>query len=130
MGDVHSGMASRVIQLYIKEVLYCFLDPDFGVRFWAMRVIEVVLKQGLVHPVQIVPYLICLGTDSEKEVSHCADHHLQDIDKQYPGFINMKSQAGLQLSYDLQIILQKKIGNKIVRGYRFVFRIFNYTQLL
>lgn len=35
---------------------------------WAMRVVEIVLRQGLVHPVQIVPFLICLSTDPEKEV--------------------------------------------------------------
>jgi cohesin loading factor subunit SCC2 len=35
----------------------------------AMRVVEIVLRQGLVHPVQIVPYLICLSTDPETEVS-------------------------------------------------------------
>lgn len=34
-----------------------------------MRVVEIVLRQGLVHPVQIVPYLICLSTDPEAEVS-------------------------------------------------------------
>jgi cohesin loading factor subunit SCC2 len=35
---------------------------------WAMKVIELVLRQGLVPPVQIVPYLILLSTDPETEV--------------------------------------------------------------
>lgn len=69
MGDVSAGMASAIIQLYLKNVLNCFINRDFHVRLWAVRVVEVVLRQGLVHPVQIVPYLICLSTDSEKEVS-------------------------------------------------------------
>ncbi|KAL1383988.1 hypothetical protein pipiens_001359 [Culex pipiens pipiens] len=95
MGDVSSGMASRVIQIYLKEILRSFLHRDTGVRMWAMRVVEIVLRQGLVHPVQIVPYLICLSTDPEKEVAHSADRHLQEIDKHYPGFVNMKSHAGM-----------------------------------
>ncbi|XP_055542159.1 nipped-B protein isoform X3 [Wyeomyia smithii] len=118
MGDVSSGMASRVIQIYLKEILRSFLHRDTGVRMWAMRVVEIVLRQGLVHPVQIVPYLICLSTDPEKEVAHSADRHLQEIDKQYPGFVNMKSHAGMQYSYELQALLQTHGHNSIVRGYR------------
>lgn len=72
MGDISSGMSSRVIQIYLKEILNCFLNGDFNVRLMAMRVIEIVLRQGLVHPVQIVPYLICLSTDPETEVSFIA----------------------------------------------------------
>jgi cohesin loading factor subunit SCC2 len=68
MGDISSGMSSRVIQIYLKEILNSFLFRDFNVRIMAMRVIEIVLRQGLVHPVQIVPYLICLSTDPETEV--------------------------------------------------------------
>ena len=69
MGDVSSGMSSRVIQIYLKEILNSFLNRDFNVRVMGMRVVEIVLRQGLVHPVQIVPYLICLSTDPETEVS-------------------------------------------------------------
>jgi len=69
MGDISSGMSSRVIQIYLKEILNCFLNGDFNVRLMAMRVVEIVLRQGLVHPVQIVPYLICLSTDPETEVT-------------------------------------------------------------
>lgn len=59
-----------MIQIYLKEILNCFLNGDFNVRLMAMRVIEIVLRQGLVHPVQIVPYLIYLSTDpTESEVS-------------------------------------------------------------
>ncbi|XP_049537258.1 nipped-B protein isoform X2 [Anopheles darlingi] len=121
MGDVSSGMASRVIQIYLKEILRSFLHRECGVRMWAMRVIEIVLRQGLVHPVQIVPYLICLSTDPEKEAAHSADRHLQEIDKQYPGFVNMKSHAGMQLSYELQELLQRddaNPGSSLVRGFR------------
>lgn len=120
MGDVMSGMASRVIQLYLKDILNSLLNANVNVRLNSMKVIQLVLRQGLVHPIQIVPYLICLSTDTVQENAHRADHHLQEIDKQYPGFINMKSQAGIQLSYELQNVLQQhdKIeSNIIIRGY-------------
>lgn len=118
MGDVISGMASRIIQLYLPAVLCSLMHANYHVRFWSIKLIERVLRQGLVHPVQIVPYLICLGTDSRREIGHRADTSLQSIDKQYPGFVNMKCQVGIQLSYDLQRTLQmKNEGKTIVRGF-------------
>lgn len=119
MGDVMSGMASRIIQLYLKDILNSLLNTNVNVRLNSMKVIQLVLRQGLVHPIQIVPYLICLSTDTLQENAHRADHHLQEIDKQYPGFINMKSQAGIQLSYELQSILQQygKDHVVVIRGY-------------
>lgn len=119
MNDVASGMASRIIQLYLKEILISLLNKDVNVRSNAMKVIQMVLRQGLVHPMTIVPYLICLSTDPVRENAHRADHHLQEIDKQYPGFVHMKSQAGISLSYELQTVLQNKDNetNAIVRGY-------------
>lgn len=51
-------------------------------------------------------------------MSHSADKHLQDIEKQYPGFINMKTMAGIQLSFELQMSLQLTDDNPLVRGYK------------
>ena len=43
---------------------------NLQVRHVALRVIQLILSQGLVHPVQIVPYLICMSTDSEQRVCY------------------------------------------------------------
>lgn len=119
MNDVASGMASRIIQLYLNQILCSLLNRDINVRTNSIKVVQLVLQQGLVHPMTIVPYLICLSTDSVRENAHRADHHLQEIDKQYPGFVHMKSQSGIALSYDIQTVLQNKEGDQsaVVRGY-------------
>ncbi|XP_041674034.1 nipped-B protein isoform X3 [Drosophila eugracilis] len=118
MNDVSSGMASRIIQLYLEEILECFLNRDHTVRLWAVKVIQIVLRQGLVHPVRMVPYLICLSTDPKIESAHRADALLKDIDKTYSGFVNMKVQFGLQLCFKLQKVLQMTKGKlEIIRGY-------------
>ncbi|KAM7351654.1 nipped-B cohesin loading factor isoform 2-T2 [Cochliomyia hominivorax] len=119
MNDVSSGMASRVIQLYLQEMLDCFLNRDDAVRLWAVKVVQIVLRQGLVHPVRMVPYLICLSTDYKLESAHRADALLKDIDRTYSGFVNMKVQFGLQLCFKLQEVLQWKNKPKcnIIRGY-------------
>lgn len=55
----------------------------------------------------------------EVTVSHTADKQLQEIDRKYPGFIHMKSQSGIKLSYSLQKILQRNPKNcGIIRGFR------------
>lgn len=116
MGDVTSGMASTVIQAYLKAVLDSFIHPNILVRHAALKVISLILAQGLVHPVQIVPYLICMSTDAEQKVSHTADRELQEINRKYPGFIHMKLLQGIKLSHRLQEI---SLGEgAVVRGTR------------
>jgi len=53
MGDVSSGMASTVIQLYLKGILNSFLHTSIQVRQSVLKVIQLILAQGLVHPVQV-----------------------------------------------------------------------------
>ena len=77
MGDVSSGMASTVIQVYLKAILESFLHPKPECRLASLKVISIILSQGLVHPAQIVPYLICMATDSQTRISHAADRDLQ-----------------------------------------------------
>lgn len=60
-----------------------------------------------------------MSTDLEVTVSHTADKNLQEIDKKYPGFIHMKAQLGIKLSYQLQKTLQSNSREKnVIRGFR------------
>ena len=38
---------------------------------------------------QIVPYLISMGTDSDSTIRAKADQQVQELDKKYPGFIRV-----------------------------------------
>ena len=46
-------MASTVMQVYLKELMEAFFHENSQVRLTALNVITLVLKQGLVHPVQV-----------------------------------------------------------------------------
>lgn len=116
MGDVTSGMASTVIQLYLKQILECVLHTDLGVRKASLQVIQLILGQGLVHPVQIVPYLVCLGSDDDPVIRTKADQLLQEIEKKYPGFIQMKAMHGVRMSFKMQQLIQSQ--DEILRGFR------------
>ncbi|XP_056146291.1 nipped-B-like protein B [Lampris incognitus] len=117
MGDITSGMSSSIIQLYLKQVLEAFFHAQSTVRHFALSVVTLTLKQGLIHPVQCVPYLIAMGTDPEPTMRNVADQQLLEIDKKYTGFIHMKAVAGLKMSYQVQ---QAITGSKdtVIRGYR------------
>ncbi|XP_061192495.1 nipped-B-like protein isoform X1 [Saccostrea echinata] len=118
MGDIQSGMASTIMQVYLKHVLDSFFHSHSQVRLAALQVVVLVLQQGLVHPVQCVPYLISMCTDVEKAIRVKADQQLQEIDKKYPGFIHMKALQGLKMSYKLQQLLQSNSKGCVIRGVR------------
>lgn len=117
MGDISSGMSSSIMQLYLKQVLEAFFHTQSSVRHFALNVIALTLNQGLIHPVQCVPYLIAMGTDPEPTMRNKADQQLVDIDKKYTGFIHMKAVAGMKMSYQVQ---QAIVGSRetIIRGFR------------
>ena len=50
---VFCRMASTVMQLYLKELMEAFFHDNSHVRMTALNVVTLVLRQGLVHPVQV-----------------------------------------------------------------------------
>ncbi|XP_068608687.1 nipped-B-like protein B [Brachionichthys hirsutus] len=117
MGDISSGMSSSIMQIYLKQVLESFFHTQSNVRHFSLSVITLTLSQGLVHPVQCVPYLIAMGTDPEPTMKNKADQQLVDIDKKYSGFIHMKAVAGLKMSYQVQQAI-KGSRSAVIRGFR------------
>ncbi|XP_056146171.1 nipped-B-like protein A isoform X2 [Lampris incognitus] len=117
MGDISSGMSSSIMQLYLKQVLEAFFHTQSSVRHFALNVIALTLNQGLVHPVQCVPYLIAMGTDPEPSMRNKADQQLVEIDKKYTGFIHMKAVAGMKMSYQVQQAIASS-HKTIIRGFR------------
>ncbi|XP_065454943.1 nipped-B-like protein isoform X8 [Chrysemys picta bellii] len=117
MGDISSGMSSSIMQLYLKQVLEAFFHAQSSVRHFALNVIALTLNQGLIHPVQCVPYLIAMGTDPEPSMRNKADQQLVEIDKKYAGFIHMKAVAGMKMSYQVQQAINMCPKNP-VRGFR------------
>lgn len=47
------------------------------------QIVEVVLRQGLVHPITSVPYLIALETDAQEVNSKLAHHLLMNMNEKY-----------------------------------------------
>ena len=114
--DVHSEMASSIAQCYLRVVLDTYLSEDEIIRQCVRKVVTCILEQGLVHPVQFIPYLIAMTTDRDANIQQCAEQNLQDLDKTNPGIIQTKVMHGLKMSYQLQKLLTPSKSSTIIRG--------------
>ena len=78
--------------------------------------ISLVLKQGLVQPVNCVPYLIALSSDTDSNNRNKSHEQLVEIDTKYPGFVHQKASQGLSLAFALHKALSPTY--ELIRGYR------------
>ncbi|GAH36387.1 unnamed protein product [marine sediment metagenome] len=70
MGDQDAGAAifSSILQTNLTAVLGLVLDSDAAARREAVLLLDVVLRQGLLNPLQAVPHLMAAIADSEAQV--------------------------------------------------------------
>ena len=118
--DVHSEMASSIAQCYLRIVLDTYLSEDEIIRQCVRKVVTCILEQGLVHPVQFIPFLIAMTTDRDTNIQQSAEQNLQDLDKTNPGIIQTKVMQGFKMSYQLQKLLaspkRSEPQSSIIRG--------------
>lgn len=98
-GAGDTNICGGIIQLYWDSILGRCLDMNTQVRQCALKIVEVVLRQGLVHPITCVPYLIALETDPLEVNSKLAHHLLMNMHEKYPAFFESRLGDGLQLSF-------------------------------
>jgi cohesin loading factor subunit SCC2 len=107
MMDVQSGMASSIIQSYLKPILESYLTSNSNLRVNIFNCLSMVLTQGLVYPIECVPHLIAMTTDVDKKIQTKALSHLTNLFKAHPGIVQSKSIAGVKLSFLLHRVLHQ-----------------------
>ncbi|XP_044468075.1 sister chromatid cohesion protein SCC2-like [Mangifera indica] len=98
-GAGDTNICGGIIQLYWDKILERCLDANEQIRQSAVKIVEVVLRQGLVHPITCVPYLIALETDPQEVNSKLAHHLLMNMNEKYPAFFESRLGDGLQMSF-------------------------------
>ena len=96
--DANSTLSS-VIQLYLRDILSCALSTNVEIRKAAIKLIHSVHNGGNINPLSIVPSLIALSSDDDCTIRVRADHILQEIERKYNNFVNMKSKQGVLESF-------------------------------
>lgn len=59
------------------------------VRLGAVQVLLLIIRQGLVHPEQCIPYLITISTDPESSIRIKANQHLSEHSSRYGHFVQV-----------------------------------------
>ncbi|XP_059644870.1 sister chromatid cohesion protein SCC2 [Cornus florida] len=98
-GAGDTNICGGIVQLYWDSILGRCVDVNDQVRQSALKIVEVVLRQGLVHPITCVPYLIALETDPQEANSKLAHHLLMNMNEKYPAFFESRLGDGLQMSF-------------------------------
>ncbi|GAB2299288.1 hypothetical protein Dimus_033359 [Dionaea muscipula] len=98
-GAGDTNICGGIVQLYWDNILERSLDTNEQVRQLGLKIVEVALRQGLVHPITCVPYLIALETDPLEVNSKLAHHLLMNMNDKYPSFFESRLGDGLQLSF-------------------------------
>lgn len=102
-----NSIQSSVIQLYLRDMLSCALSSNVEIRKASIKLIHSVHNGGHINPLSIVPSLIALSSDEDSAIRIRADHVLQEIERKYSNFVNMKSKQGVLESF---ILNRKKRG--------------------
>ncbi|XP_051140843.1 sister chromatid cohesion protein SCC2 isoform X2 [Andrographis paniculata] len=98
-GAGDTNICGGIVQIYWESILGRCLDVNEHVRQAALKIVEIVLRQGLVHPITCVPYLIALETDPQEANSKMAHRLLMNMNEKYPAFCESRLGDGLQLSF-------------------------------
>ncbi|KAH6786485.1 PHD finger family protein [Perilla frutescens var. hirtella] len=98
-GAGDTNICGGIVQLYWTGILGRSLDANKHVHQAALKIVEIVLRQGLVHPITCVPYLIALETDPEEVNAKLSHHLLMNMNEKYPAFCESRLGDGLQLSF-------------------------------
>ncbi|KAF6145149.1 hypothetical protein GIB67_020340 [Kingdonia uniflora] len=84
-------------QLLQEKTARLTLEEDL---FYLRLIVEVVLRQGLVHPKTCVPYLIALETDAQEVKSKLSHHFLLSMNEKHLEFFESRLGDGLQMSFN------------------------------
>jgi cohesin loading factor subunit SCC2 len=110
-------LANGVAQRYWSFVVELCTDPEPSVRLKALHLAEVVLRQGLVHPMSCFPPLIALQADPVLTVRKLAMRLLRQQHGKYPDFFDHQLGAGLGLLFEFCKRLQAA-ARRAARGER------------
>lgn len=98
-GAGDTNICGGIVQLYWDNILGRCLDVNDQIRQIALKIVEVVLRQGLVHPITCVPYLIALEADPQEMNQKLSHHLLMNMNEKYPSFFESRLGDGLQMSF-------------------------------
>eukprot|EP00899_Mesostigma_viride_P002145 jgi/Mesvir1/11931/Mv00267-RA.1 len=107
-GAGDSSVCSSIVAQLWEQVLELTMDPDRDVRQGALKVVELCLRNGLVHPISCVAQLVALEADADERVAKLAHRLVMYLEEKYPAFLENRLADGLLMAYKLQAVQRKQ----------------------
>lgn len=119
IGDEDSGVIGIIILHLKEEILQALLSSVDTLRREALAVAQSILKQGLIHPIECVPQLIALTSDTVVMIRDQAKAMLKSVIDRHPDFVVEKAVDGARLTYTFRKALMTRDALKdgVVRGH-------------
>lgn len=96
------GLSGGLMQRYLSQLLSLSHDLNVDVRLDAMNLIRVILRQGLVHPMECVAHIVALAGDREPRVRAQAEKIVAYLDDKHHSLLVLRSVEGVLKSYEFQ----------------------------
>lgn len=96
------GLSGGLMQRYLAQLLSLSHDYNVDVRLDAMNLIRVILRQGLVHPMECVAHVVALAGDQEPRVRAQAEKIVAYLDDKHHSLLVLRSMEGVLKSYEFQ----------------------------
>ena len=97
-----TGLSGGLMQRYLQRLKTLLHDGDQFVRKDAVGIVAIILRQGLVHPMECVPHIVALETDRHPLVRQGVARVLKHLDDKHHDLIKTRIVDGIEMSYDFQ----------------------------
>ncbi|TPX64064.1 hypothetical protein SpCBS45565_g06149 [Spizellomyces sp. 'palustris'] len=118
-----AGISSSVMQTYLDRMLDCLLSSNLQLMRVAFEVIELILEQGLAHPLLCMPPIVALEANPVPEIRDRALRLHEYLAEKHASFIHAKNMDCVKQMYEYVSALTKategeiKIRSSTVMGY-------------
>ncbi|KAI8926564.1 hypothetical protein BC831DRAFT_413959 [Entophlyctis helioformis] len=100
-----AGIAGSVMQRFLADILACMLSGDVQLTQAAFQVIELVVEQGLIHPILAVPALCAIESSDNAVMATRAFAMHQRLADKHASFIHTKNMEAVRCIYDYHVRL-------------------------
>lgn len=98
-GQADRSIAGGIAQRYWDDVLNLCIDTAHGVRLRSLHLVELVLRQGLVHPASAFPMLVALQIDPVSSVKRLGKKLLKVQLARHSDFFEQQLTQGVETAY-------------------------------
>lgn len=101
--EADASLIGSVMQAQLNNVLLLSHDKSFLIRGEAVACVSKLLIQGLVSPIQCIPFLVALETDQNPRIRDLAHNQLIALHDKFLNILNNPSIQGIVQSYAFQL---------------------------